>query len=458
MEEIQLPHIAILPSPGMGHLIPLAELARQLVLHHNFSVTFINLSMDTHSQAQDHILSSLPKTVNTVSLPPVSSHDFPNSIVAHISLTITRSLSSLSNLLQSLKSTTRLVALVVDLFGTETFDLAREIKVPPFIFFTASSMALCHILNLPKLDVRDLPQLLKFPGCIPIHTNDLPDAIKHPQGEDYKWTIRHGKRYKEATGILINSFLELEPETIKALKEELDNPTIYPVGPVIRTGSTGWDNESEGLKWLNEQPRDSVLFISFGSGGTLSLEQLNELALGLEMSEQRFLWVVRSPGKVKNAMFLTAQSVEDPFEYLPKGFLDRTKGLGLVVSSWAPQLQVLSHNSTGGFLSHCGWNSTIESITHGVPLIAWPLYAEQKMNAVMLVEDMKVAKRPRASETGVVGREEIARLVKGLIEGEEGKELRKKVQSFGKSAARALAEGGSSYKSLSEVVCQWKSL
>ncbi|CAL5396868.1 unnamed protein product [Camellia sinensis] len=121
------------------------------------------------------------------------------------------------------------------------------------------------------------------------------------------------------------------------------------------------------------------------------------------MSGQRFLWVVRSPNdKSANAAFFTAQSQNDPFGFLPEGFLERTKGRGLVVQSWAPQIEVLRHHSTRGFLTHCGWNSILESVVHGVPLIAWPLYAEQKMNAVMLTEGLNVALRPKSDETGLV--------------------------------------------------------
>ncbi|KAH7847605.1 hypothetical protein Vadar_028006 [Vaccinium darrowii] len=148
----------------------------------------------------------------------------------------------------------------------------------------------------------------------------------------------------------------------------------------------------------------------------------NELAFGLEMSEQRFLWVVRSPND-KGALS-DVNDQNDPLIFLPDGFLDRTKGLGLVVPSWAPQAQILSHRSTGGFLTHCGWNSTLESVVNGIPLIAWPLYAEQKMNAVILTEDLKVVLRLKVSENGIIERTEIADVVKRLMKGEEGNVVR----------------------------------
>ncbi|XP_026440529.1 hydroquinone glucosyltransferase-like [Papaver somniferum] len=277
------------------------------------------------------------------------------------------------------------------------------------------------------------------------------------KNDSYTWILHHAKRYKLAAGVLLNTFDEFETDAIKSLKgNESGNPPIYPIGPLIRTGENGNVSDESGcLKWLEDQPLGSVLFISFGSGGTLSSEQLTELALGLEMSEQRFLLVARSPSDKAANAFFNPQGISDPFDFLPEGFLERTKKLGLVVDSWAPQVQVLSHTSTGGFLTHCGWNSTLESTVHGVPLIAWPLYAEQKMNALML-EDLKVAIRPKADERGIIRRDEISRVVKGLMEGEEGKNIRSRMTELQSAATNVLQENGSSAKSLDELANVWK--
>ncbi|KAJ4954484.1 hypothetical protein NE237_011267 [Protea cynaroides] len=231
-------------------------------------------------------------------------------------------------------------------------------------------------------EYRDIHESVKLPRCVPLYGRDFMDPIQDKQIKVYTWTLYHSKRFRLADGILLNSFMDMEAGAIKALKEGGDSsvPPIYSVGPLIQN------------------------------------------ALGLELSEQRFLWVVKSP----NTTYLGAQAIEeeDPLMFLPNGFLERTKGRGLVVHSWAPQIQVLSHASTGGFLTPCGWNSTLKSVVHGVhgvPLIAWPLFAEQKMNAMMLVEDLKVALRPKVEKKGIVRRMEISRVVKCLMEGDEGK-------------------------------------
>ncbi|KAJ0047974.1 hypothetical protein Pint_15017 [Pistacia integerrima] len=464
------PHVAIVPTPGMGHLIPLVELAKRLALSHNFLVTFIIPTDGSPMKPQRQVLQALPNSVSSIFLPPASFEDLPEDvkIETRITLSLVRSLSALRETLKVLTESTKLVALVADLFGTDALEVAKEFGILPFIFFPTNAMVLSMVLHLPELDekfsceFRDLPEPVQFPGCVPIHGRDLADPVQDKKNEAYKWIVGIAKQYPLAAGIMVNSFVDLEPGAFKALMEGDGSgfsPPVYPVGPLIQNALIiEAEHENSGcLKWLDEQPSGSVLFVCFGSGGTLSQEQLNELASGLEMSGQRFLWVVRGPHeKAANATYFSVQSIEDPFDFLPKGFLDRTKGMGLVVPSWAPQVQVLSHVSTGGFLSHCGWNSTLESVVHGVPIIAWPLYAEQKMNAVLLTDDLKVAMRVKMNENGLVGKEDIAKYARGLIKGEEGKSLRNKMRELKDAAATVLGQEGSSTKSLAKVAQIWK--
>lgn len=326
-------------------------------------------------------------------------------------------------------------------------------------------MVLSLFLHLPQLDkevdceYHELAEPVKIPGCMPVHGKDLLDPVQDRKNEAYKWVLHQTKRYRLAEGIVVNSFMELEPGAIKALqKEEPGKPPVYPIGPLVNMdGAHSGVDGLECLKWLDDQPHGSVLYVSFGSGGTLSSAQIDELAYGLEMSEQRFLWVVRSPNdRIANATFFSAKSQTNPLDFLPEGFVERTKNRGLVLPNWAPQAQILRHGSTGGFLTHCGWNSVLESVVNGVPLVAWPLYAEQKMNAVSVTQDIKVALRPRVSENGLVEREEIAQIVKGLMEGEEGKNLRYKMKDLKEAAAETLSQNGYSTRQISELALKWK--
>ncbi|KAJ8534821.1 hypothetical protein K7X08_016549 [Anisodus acutangulus] len=155
------------------------------------------------------------------------------------------------------------------------------------------------------------------------------------------------------------------------------------------------------------------------------------------MSGQRFLWVTRCPNdKIADATYFNVQKPSNPLDFLPNGFLERTKGLGLVQPNWAPQVQILSHDSIGGFLTHCGWNSTLESVVHGIPLIPWPLYAEQRTNAVMLSENIKVATRPKICDNGIIRRLEIAKVVEGLMECEAGNGVRVRMKELKDAAAK----------------------
>ncbi|KAG6597094.1 Hydroquinone glucosyltransferase, partial [Cucurbita argyrosperma subsp. sororia] len=466
--DAPVPHLAILPSPGMGHLIPLVEFAKRLVLHHHITVTFVVPSDHPPSKPQKSLLHSLPSGIDHTFLPPVSFHDLPHGskIETIITLTVSRSLPSLKNVLKSMMTNSNLVGLVVDLFGTDAFDLAREFNISPYIFFPSTAMVLSFALFLPKLhesvagEYGDLQEPIQIPGCIPIHGKNLLDPVQDRKDEAYKWTFHNMKRYVLSDGIFLNSFPELEPGAIKFLREEKQGkPPVYPIGPLVRIDSNGSNEKAECLKWLDEQPNGSVLYVSFGSGGTLSSHQINELAIGLEMSGQRFIWVVRSPSdKVANATYFNVHSHDDPLNFLPEGFVERMKNRGLVVPSWAPQTQILSHSSTGGFLTHCGWNSTLEAVVNGVPLIAWPLYAEQKMNAVMLTEEIKVALRPKMNEKeGIVEKEEIWKVVKAVLEGEEGKKLREKMKELKEAGERAVGEDGLSTKIVCEMVEKWKS-
>ncbi|XP_058221683.1 hydroquinone glucosyltransferase-like [Rhododendron vialii] len=456
-------HLALLPSPGMGHLLPLVEFAKQLVHHHHISSTLIIPTTGPPPQTQVSVLESLPENINHIFLPHVHLPENLPTALSQLLATMSLSIPSLRDTLKSLNSTNRLVALVVDPFGHDAFDVAKEIGVRPYLFFPTTAMVLLFCMHLPKLDkmltceYRDLPEPLKLPGCVPVHGRDLFDAVQDRSHVEYRKLLENVSWLTSFEGIIINSFLDLEEGAIKALQvEEPGKPPVYPIGPLIQTGSSDGSDQPECLKWLDDQPSRSVLFVSFGSGGTLSHDQINELALGLEMSGQKFLWVARSPSDKSDAAIFDAQSQTDPLGFLPKEFLERTEGQGLVVPSWAPQIEVLRHGSTGGFLTHCGWNSTLESVVYGVPLIAWPLFAEQKMNAVMLNEDLHVALRPKANEIGKVEREEIARVVKELMEGEEGKKVCNKMKGLQDAAENVLNKGGSSTNSLSELAFRWK--
>ncbi|XAR61794.1 Anthocyanidin 3-O-glucosyltransferase [Bertholletia excelsa] len=446
--ESTKPHVAVIPSPGMGHLIPLLEFAKRLVLHYGLEVTVLVIPTAA-SAAQNRLLSSLPAGLRVVELPAIDISGEvvdENHVLTQLCIMVRESLRPLRSVLAGLRS---LRALVIDPFCTQAFDVCEELSIPVYSFFTPSAALLAFSLHLPTMDREvegefvDLPGPVEVPGCRPIRTEDLLDQVKNRKIDEYKWFLYHVSRLPKAAGIVTNTWDALEPITLRALTQNsffraIPTPPVHPIGPLIKQEEPLTDSDRTLLVWLDNQPPESVLFIALGSGGTLSTQQLTDSFA---------------------AFFTAGTNDDDPTSYLPEGFVERTAGVGMVVPSWAPQGAVLHHVATGAFLSHCGWNSTLESLANGVPIVAWPLYAEQRMNAAALVEEMGVAVKP-AVEGGkeVVGREEIERVVRLVVVGEEGKKMRKRARELKDGAKEALAFGGSSLKELSRLVEGWKML
>jgi len=312
-------------------------------------------------------------------------------------------------------------------------------------------------------EYRDLPDVLRLPGGLLLRREDYADGFKNSKEPIYAHLIEAGRRYRAADGFLVNTFHEMEPGNAEVLEQAAEQgtfPPAYPVGPLIRPSSDE-DAVSPCIEWLDRQPTGSVVYVSFGSAGSLSVEQTAELAAGLEDSGHRFLWVVLMPsldGIDSATGAIHGNDKDDPLAWLPEGFVERTSGRGLAVAAWAPQVRVLSHQATAAFVSHCGWNSTLESVASGVPMVAWPLYAEQGANAAVLSESVGVALRPRAARAdGLMAWEEIAAAVREVMGGEEkGRAVRRRAGDLQRAAARACAPGGSSWQVLEEVAGKWK--
>eukprot|EP01018_Ginkgo_biloba_P006958 Gb_03938 [translate_table: standard] len=256
--------------------------------------------------------------------------------------------------------------------------------------------------------------------------------------------------HDKADYVLVNSFEELEgKEAMQGLSNGYPALAIGPVFlPNLLEGreyaTSMWEENPKCLQWLDMQKPLSVLYVSFGSIAVKSQQQLHEIALGLEGSEQPFLWVIRSDIADRASMVL------------PEGFEDRTKDRALLVQ-WAPQLKVLSHPSVGGFLTHSGWNSTVESISMGVPMIGWPYFGDQSLNCRFAKDVWKVGlDMNTVMDDGdhevLVKKEKVEMLVRTLMKEPHGHELRKQAQKLKADAAMAVTSGGSSFKNLEKFV------
>nr|AFN53711.1 putative UDP-glucosyltransferase [Linum usitatissimum] len=301
-----------------------------------------------------------------------------------------------------------------------------------------------------------------MPGEIKFSNAQLPLQIwknGHQDPEEESRRLHVMKVDSEAYGVIVNSFEELEPEYFSEYKNSRQGK-IWCVGPVsltnldeldkIQRGNYNISLTHESLEWLNTKESKSVLYICLGSICNLSSQQLIELALGLEASETPFVWAIREKGFTK-----------DLFTWITNdGFENRVAGRGLLIKGWAPQLSILSHSSVGGFLTHCGWNSSLEGISAGIPLVTWPLFGDQFSNEKLIVDVLKIGVRIGAEkptfrsgkeETTEVSvrREDVERAVRLAMEGgKDGDRRRKRTGELAGMAWKAVERGGSSYKNV----------
>ncbi|WJZ84714.1 hypothetical protein VitviT2T_004307 [Vitis vinifera] len=261
------------------------------------------------------------------------------------------------------------------------------------------------------------------------------------------------RRFREAKGILVNTFVELESHVINSFVDGT-TPPIYTVGPLLNLHNANHqkqDSDLDVIQWLDDQPTSSVVFLCFGSVGAFHMDQIKEIAIGLENSGHRFLWTLRRPPpKGKIAMPTDYVNFE---EVLPEGFLDRTSKIGKIIG-WAPQTAILAHSAIGGFVSHCGWNSTLESIWYGVPVATWPMYAEQQLNAFQIVKELEIGVEIRLDykkdTSDIVNAQEIESRIRSLME--DSNDIKTNRAKMKEKCVTALTEGGSLDSSLQRLI------
>ncbi|XLT95746.1 hypothetical protein HN873_017408 [Arachis hypogaea] len=425
--------IVLYPALDRGHFLSMLELANLIATHHpSLSIIFLISTPPTPTTIQKQCLSALSTAATSITflhLPPVT---LPADLHPHI-LCIElsrRSNHNLHQLLHSISKTSTIKAIVLDFMNsTAATQVTNRLNIPTYFYFTSCASSLSTILHFPTLhettttSFKDFPMQIQIPGLPRISTDDYPDLTKDRESSIYRVFLDISKTMRDSDGIIVNTCDAIEARAIRALR---------------------------CLSWLDSQPSQSVVLLSFGSLGTFSKKQLKEIAMGLEKSKQRFLWVVRGEAESDN-------SEPSLNELLPEGFLERTKEKGMVVKDWAPQAAILSHDSVGGFVTHCGWNSILEAVCEGVPMVAWPLYAEQKMNRVIMVREMKVGLEVKEDKDGFVSASELEERVNELMDSDRGKEIRQRIFKMRIGAVEAKDEGGSSRLALNRLVQLWKS-
>jgi hypothetical protein len=461
--------VVFIPSPGVGHLISTMEFAKILINRDKRIQITVLVIKFPHTTETDDYIKSIPisDSLNIINLPecslPPNSNTGPamNALVEAQKPNVKQAVSNLT----TGEKHGQLAAFVVDMFCTNMIDIAKEFSVPAFVFFTSSVAFLglnLYIYNLFERDNIDSTQLLQltdlaipsFANLVP--TKVLPSAVLRKDYESF--FIRYAKGHKNADGIIVNSFEELESHAIHSFSShpDLAGLPLYPVGPILNPEpkTKGTDDI---INWLDDQPPSSVVFICFGSRGSFDEDQVKEIALAVENSGARFVWSLRKPAPKGTMIPPTDYPLSELVSVLPDGFLDRTVEIGKVIG-WAPQAQILAHPATGGFVSHCGWNSTLESIYFGVPVATWPLFADQQTNAFELVTELKtaveIALDYRVELFGgpnyLLTADKIERGIRNVLE-KDG-EVRKKVKEVSEKSRKTLLEGGSSYNYLGRFI------
>ncbi|KAI7726842.1 hypothetical protein M8C21_006442, partial [Ambrosia artemisiifolia] len=436
------PHAVCIPFPAQGHITPMLILAK--ILHSKgFHITFVNTEFNhqrlVKSQGSDALNSHTSFRFETIpdGLPPPENLDATQDIPSLCKSTSETCIEPFKNLLSKLNNTTTpLVSCIVsDNAMSFTLDAAQELGIPNVLFCTSSAcgfLGYAHYNTLkqkgfiPLKDSDDLTNgyLDTIVDCIPsmkgMRLKDMPSFVRSIDPDDLmvNFCIRETARAKKASAIILNTFEDLEHEVLNELSSIY--PFVFSIGPLHTIaknmvendlkflGSSLWKEDKQCLEWLDSKEANSVVYVNFGSITVMTPQQLGEFCWGLANSNQTFLWVIRP------------DLVSGDFRMLSPEFIEATCDRGLL-TTWCPQQKVLNHPSVGGVLTHSGWNSTLESISSGVPIICWPFFAEQHTNCWYCCNQWGIGMEIDSN----VQRTQVEKLVRTVMVEEKGKELRK---------------------------------
>ncbi|KAF9588714.1 hypothetical protein IFM89_014590 [Coptis chinensis] len=469
-------HVFFFPLMAHGRIIPCIDIARQFAARGTKSTiitTPLNAlrfadSIDGDKQA------GLDIEFQMIPFPAVEA-GLPEGCESTSSLTspamlmnFFKALGTLQQPFEQLLQEHRPDCIVSDAFFPWTTNVAEKYGIQRLCLHGASYLTLCLIENIeryaPHKKVTSSSEVFVVPG--------LPDQIELTKSQmfnggvsdnispstDDKLEEVDGKSF----GVLMNSFQELEPDYAEYYQKEMGRRSWH-IGPVSLYGRNNIYKAERGnkssvddhhcLSWLDSKEPNSVLYVSFGSVCRFGTSQLLEIAMGLEASHVPFIWVVKMDKNKANEQFL------------PEGFEKRMEGKGLIIRDWAPQVLILDHVAVGGFMTHCGWNSILEGITSGVPLITWPVFAEQFYNEKLVTQVLKTGISAGNKvwspwvqvEYVSVTKDRIEAIVTQLMgNGEAAEGMRRRATALGEKAKKSVENGGSSYNQLTALIEELK--
>ncbi|GLJ28632.1 hypothetical protein SUGI_0564250 [Cryptomeria japonica] len=459
------PHVVVFPYPAQGHINPLMEFANRL-LSHNLMVTFVATEKvkERIAQAQDgdSCANSALENIRIETISDGLTPDLDREKNSAMKADLLKKFGSVSfeHLIERFNAQGKRVSCIVyDSFLDWVPQIAKKFAIPLAFFWTQSCAVYSIYYHYHKRTVKeedDLENEMYVKGIFGLPqlcSSDLPSFIQssNPYPSATKLVLDQFDIVSQAKWILGNSFKELEETEIKSIDSLVQPRTVGPlIPPSYLEGSNPKDTNvrvhlwraTNCMNWLKMKGESTVIYVSFGSFLVLSKEQIHEIAFGLNDSGYSFLWVIR-PSDDKEANNITQD--------LPEGFLEETNGKGLVVP-WCPQMMVLSHSSIALFMTHCGWNSTLESLSLGVPMLAFPEWSDQPTNAKYIEDHWKIGRRLSRRDDGLVGREELNKLIKEVMETNQGAELRKNALWWKTLAMKSFGKSGSSNKNIESFV------
>ncbi|KAK4489876.1 hypothetical protein RD792_000523 [Penstemon davidsonii] len=444
-------HIMVLAYHGQGHINPMVQFSKRLAAK-GIKVTITTTLSNTKIMKSSSSPITFESIYDDCTEGGVAGPGGFKGFLKRFEASGSRNLIQLIRKYQDSESCPPVKCLVYDANIPWASNVADELGIKRAAFFTQSCAFVtsfypkyCELSGV----VPSVP-FLSMPGLPEVRLPNLPSL--GPEMGRFPPIIRYilsqFDNSEKADWILFNSFDKLEDEVVHWMLKLWPVRTIGPTLPSVYLDNRIENDNDYGfniykpntetcLKWLDSKEPQSVVYVSFGSAASLSAEQTTELAKALRLSGKSFLWVVKPPEESK----------------LPINFTHETSEKGLIVN-WCSQLAVLSHDSVGCFVSHCGWNSTVEAISLGVPIVAMPQFLDQMTNAHYVENVWEVGIKPKEDEKGLISFDEINKCIKEIMERERGEVIKINVTNWRELAKEAIDEGGSSDKYIDEIIAE----
>ncbi|XP_047307519.1 UDP glycosyltransferase 9-like [Impatiens glandulifera] len=430
-------HVLLFPSFGHGHINPMIQLSKLLAFK-GLKVTIAALLSTVNSVAEE-TETETDSSIKFVSIfddcDPENGLKGPGGFKGFSTRFESMAMKNLTKLItQFQESNDPVKCLFYDANLPQALDVAKEIGIFTAAFFTQSCAAIASYypmqydvkLSLPAFSMPGLPEirLPNLPSFGSSTTNHSPILIH---------IFKQFSNLGNADWVLFNSFDKLEEQVLKWM---LNIWPVRAIGPSISSAdlyksSSSGEAKEDCIKWLDTREPASVVYVAFGSNASLSSNQMIEMANALKQCNKSFLWVVKSNEETG----------------LPLDFINKTSQKGMVVN-WCPQLKVLAHKAVGCFVTHCGWNSTLEAITFGIPMVAMPQFLDQITNAYFVEEKWGIGVQPLVDDNHVSSCNEIVRCIREVSSGE----IHRNALAWKASAKEAFQENGSSNKHMDDII------